>query len=102
MALKSKYGSLKEIPAEDVRLYVERDGAWHLDVDAKEDKAKLEEFRANNIALKNQLAEQMKRFEGIDPEQVRKLLADKGATDIDVAHPRMTLEELFLRVTSEK
>ena len=77
MALKSKYDSLKEIPAEDVRLYVERDGAWHLDVDGKEEKAKLEEFRANNIALKNQLAEQAKRFEGIDPEAVRKLAEEK-------------------------
>ena len=51
MALKSKYGSLKEIPAEDVRLYVERDGAWHLDVDSKEEKAKLAEFREHNIEL---------------------------------------------------
>jgi hypothetical protein len=30
MALKPKYDSLKDIPAEDVRLYVERDGAWYL------------------------------------------------------------------------
>jgi len=37
MALRKKYESLKEIPAEDVRLYVEREGAWHLDVDLKED-----------------------------------------------------------------
>ena len=39
--------------------------------------AKLDEFRANNIALSNQLAEQKKRFEGIDPEQVRKLAEEK-------------------------
>jgi len=77
MALRKKYDSLKEIPAEDVRLYVEREGAWHLDVDLKEEKAKLDEFRANNIALSNQLAEQKKRFEGIDPEQVRKLAEEK-------------------------
>ena len=77
MALRKKYESLKEIPAEDVRLYVERDGAWHLDVDLKEEKAKLDEFRANNIALTNQLAEQKKRFEGIDPEEVRKLAEEK-------------------------
>jgi len=77
MALRKKYDSLKEIPAEDVRLYVERDSAWHLDVDLKEEKAKLDEFRANNIALTNQLAEQKKRFEGIDPEQVRKLAEEK-------------------------
>ncbi len=54
MALKSKYDSLKEIPAEDVRLYVERDGAWHLDVDQRELKAKLDEMRGNNIALSKQ------------------------------------------------
>ena len=31
MALRKKYDVLKEIPAEDVRLYVERDGAWLFD-----------------------------------------------------------------------
>ena len=77
MALRKKYDSLKEIPAEDVRLYVEREGGWHLDVDLKEERAKLDEFRANNIALSNQLAEQKKRFEGIDPDKVRKLAEEK-------------------------
>ncbi len=77
MALKSKYDSLKEIPAEDVRLYVERDGAWHLDVDQRELKAKLDEMRANNIALSKRMADYEKRFEGIDPEQVRKLAEEK-------------------------
>ena len=48
-----------------------------LDVDGAADKSKLDEFRANNIALSNQLAEQKKRFEGIDPEQVRKLGEEK-------------------------
>ena len=49
MALKSKYDSLKEIPAEDVRLYVEREGAWHLDVDSKEDPAFVEELRRARV-----------------------------------------------------
>ena len=48
-----------------------------LDADGAADKSKLDEFRANNIALSNQLAEQKKRFEGIDPEQVRKLAEEK-------------------------
>jgi len=77
MALKTKYDSLKEIPAEDVRLYVERDGAWHLDVDQRELKAKLDEMRGNNIALSKRVADYEKRFEGIDPEQVRKLVEEK-------------------------
>jgi len=77
MALKFKFKSKDEIPAEQQALYVERDGAWLLDVDGAVDKSKLDEFRANNIALSNQLADQKKRFEGIDPEQVRKLAEEK-------------------------
>ena len=57
MPLQPKYKSLKEIPAEDVRLYVEREGAWHLDVDSKEEKAKLAEFRDHNIELEKQVRE---------------------------------------------
>ena len=68
MALKFKLKSKDEIPADQQALYVERDNGWMLDVDGVVDKSKLEEFRANNIALSNQLAEQKKRFEGIDPE----------------------------------
>lgn len=77
MALKFKIKSKDEIPADQQALYVEREGAWVLDVDGVVDKAKLEEFRANNITLSNQLAEQKKRFEGIDPDQVRKLAEEK-------------------------
>jgi hypothetical protein len=77
MALKFKFKTKDEIPAESQSLYVERDGGWMLDVDGVVDKAKLDEFRANNVALSNQLAEQKKRFEGIDPDEVRKLAEDK-------------------------
>jgi hypothetical protein len=73
MALKYKYATKQEIPAEHQSLYVERDGAWLLDADGVVDKSKHEEFRANNIALANQL----KRFEGIDPDAVRQLAEDK-------------------------
>jgi hypothetical protein len=77
MALKFKFKTKDEVPAESQSLYVERDGAWMLDVDGVVDKAKLDEFRANNVALTNQLAEQKKRFEGIDPDEVWKLAEDK-------------------------
>src|SRR5512137_833630 len=77
MALKYKFKSQDEIPAEQQALYVERDGAWQLDVDGAVDKSKLEEFRTNNITLSNQLAEQKKRFEGIDPDEVRRLADEK-------------------------
>lgn len=77
MALKFKFKSKDEIPAEQQALYVERDGAWILDVDGVVDKSKLDEFRTNNITLSNQLAEQKKRFEGIDPDEVRRLADEK-------------------------
>jgi len=77
MALKFKFKTKEEIPAESQSLYVERDGGWLLDVDGAVEKSKLDEFRTNNITLSNQLAEQRKRFEGIDPEEVKKLAEEK-------------------------
>ena len=73
MALKFKFKTKDEIPAELQSLYVERDGAWTLDAEGVVEKSKHEEFRTNNIALTNQL----KRFEGIDPDAVRQLAEDK-------------------------
>jgi len=78
MALKFKYNSKDEIPAELVALYAEREGAWQLDVDGVADKAKLDEFRTNNTALLKQLEEHRKRFDGIDPDEVRKLAEQKA------------------------
>jgi len=77
MALKFKLKSKDEVPAELVNLYVERDGAWHLDVEGAVDKAKLEEFRATNVALMKERDELKQRFEGIDPDEVRKLADEK-------------------------
>ena len=51
MALKFRLKSKDEVPAEVQHLYIERDGAWVLDIDGATDKAKLEESRANNIAV---------------------------------------------------
>jgi len=73
MALKYKYATKQEIPAEHQSLYVERDGAWLLDADGVVSQTKLDEFRQNNITLTNQL----KKFEGIDPDAVRQLAEDK-------------------------
>ncbi len=77
MALKFKYKSKDEIPAELMSLYAEREGAWQLDVDGVADKAKLDEFRTNNVALLKQVEDLKKRFEGIDPDEVRKLAEEK-------------------------
>src|SRR4051812_38135389 len=77
MALKLKYKTKDEVPAELQSIYVERDGEFALDVDGVVDKAKHDEFRSANIALKKELEDQKKRFEGIDPDEVRKLADEK-------------------------
>jgi len=74
MALERLIAKKDGIPAGLEQHYVERDGAFHLDVNGEADS----DFRKNNIALMQQLREQAKRFEGIDPEAVRALMAEKA------------------------
>jgi len=78
MALKYKYPTKQEIPAEQSALYVEREGAFFLDVEGVTDKVKADELRTHNIELRKQIEERDKRFEGIDPDEVRKLAAEKA------------------------
>ena len=73
MALKFKFKSKEEIPAEHLGLYVERDGAFVLDAEGAVEKAKLDEFRTINVNLQKQLTDLSKRFEGI--EQAVEILA---------------------------
>jgi hypothetical protein len=77
MALKFKFKSKDEIPAELLPLYAEREGAWVLDVDGAVEKSKVDEFRNTNVALLKERDELKKRFEGIDPDEVRKLADEK-------------------------
>jgi hypothetical protein len=77
MALKFKYASRDQIPAEHAGLYVERDGAFVLDADGAVEKSKLEEFRATNVAIMKERDDLKARFEGIDPDEVRKLADEK-------------------------
>ena len=77
MALKFKYASKEQIPAEQAALYVERDGVFVLDADGVVEKAKLDEFRNTNVALLKERDDLKKRFEGIDPDEVRKLADEK-------------------------
>src|SRR5207248_1680871 len=78
MALKYKLNSKDEIPAEFASLYVKRDGAFFLDADGVVEKSKLDEFRSNNVALQKQLSDLSQRFEGIDPDAVKRLFAEKA------------------------
>jgi len=82
MAIKFKAKTKDEIPTELQSLYVEGDGGFVLDVGGAVDKAKLDEFRTNNITLAKQLAETKRRFEGIESEQVRAVAAERDARDV--------------------
>lgn len=82
MPLKYKFKAREEIPAEHVNLYVERDGAFVLDAEGIVEKAKLDEFRNTNVALAREHDELKQRFEGIDPEEVRKLAEEKHKLEL--------------------
>jgi hypothetical protein len=77
MALKYKFKTKDEVPAEHLPLYTERDGAWVLDIEGAVEKAKLDEFRNSNAVLSKERDELKQRFDGIDPELARTLLAEK-------------------------
>lgn len=77
MPLKFKYRSQSEIPPEHAALYLQHDGAWLLDADGAVDKSKLDESRAANAALAKERDDLKKRFEGIDPDEVRRLADEK-------------------------
>jgi hypothetical protein len=72
MALKNKYANAGEIPAEMKSFYVEREGAWLLDSERNE------ELRQTNITVMKERDALLKRFEGIDPDEVQKLAAEKA------------------------
>src|SRR5438270_10067712 len=77
MALRFKFKSKDEIPADQSSLYVERDGAWVLDAEGIVEKSKLDEFRNTNVSLIKERDELRQRYEGIDPEAVKLLAAEK-------------------------
>jgi hypothetical protein len=105
MALKYKYTKREEIPAEQAALYVEREGAFVLDVDGATDKAKveelrtkIEEFRESNVTALRENRELKERFAGIDPEAVKALEAEKAR----LVEEQRLKEGKFQEVLAEK
>ena len=82
MALKYKYTGKDQIPAEHAALYVERDGAFFLDAEGVTDKVKADELRNNNIELRKQLEDFTTRFDGINPDEVRRLAEEKRKLEL--------------------
>ena len=97
MPLKFKYASQQEIPAEHQAFYVERDGAFYADIEGATEKAKADELRDNNIALKKQIEEYNARFDGIDPEEHRRLLEEKRKLELQAqGHKPEEIEKLVV------
>jgi hypothetical protein len=82
MPLKYKYSTKQEIPAEQCSLYVERDGAFYLDAEGVVDKVRADEMRDHNIELRKQIETHTSRFEGIDPDEHRRLLEEKRKLEL--------------------
>ena len=77
MALKLKYKTKDEVPAELQSMDIGALAPVDRHVDGVVDKSKHDEFRNANVALKKELEDQKKKFEGIDPDEVRKLADEK-------------------------
>ena len=78
MALKYKYTTKQEIPAEQQSLYVEREGAFYLDAEGVVDKAKADEMRNHNIDLRKQLEESLRTA----TEERQKIQAEKERLEL--------------------
>ena len=97
MPLKYKYASKGEVPAEHAALYVERDGAVFLDAEGVTEKSKADEMRNHNIELRKQIDEHKARFEGIDPEEVRRLAEEKRKLELEAqGHKPEEIEKIVV------
>ena len=78
MALKYKFKSRDEIPAELANLYVERDGAFVLDAEGVVEKTKADEMRNHNVDLRKQIEESSRTA----TEQLKQVQAEKERLEL--------------------
>lgn len=89
-----------ELPADHKSLYVERDGAWYLDVEGVVPKERLEEFRTNNRNLTKENAELKKKIADIDFDDIEDLKAKRK--EIEDGHIKgKKAEEILEQRTKE-
>ena len=78
MALKYKFKSRDEIPAELANLYVERDDAFVLDAEGVVEKTKADEMRNHNVDLRKQIEESSRTA----TEQLKQVQAEKERLEL--------------------
>lgn len=77
MPLKYRIKNREEIAPEEQRYYTEQDGVWVLCVEGAVEKAQLDEMREAHARTVKELAAVNARFNGIDPDEARKVAAEK-------------------------
>ena len=94
---KFKYAKAEEIPESFKQYYVQgSDGVWYLQVEGAVDKARHDEFRDNNIQLKQQLA----KFEGVDADKYKDLLGKETLLNDKKLVDSGKIEELLAQRTA--
>ncbi len=99
MALKQKYATAAEVPAEVKSLYLERDGGFVLDAERD---PKVDELRTSNVNLLKEIATWKQRFDGIDPEAVRALAEEKRKLEEAAQLKAGEFEKVLAARTAEK
>ena len=95
MALQAVVQQLDNIPEALQSAYVEKDGAFHLNVEGMVDKSKLDDFRSNNVKLLKDLEAMQGKFKNVDLDQYNNLLqAHNDGTDKKLMDEGK-IEELF-------
>lgn len=99
MALKHQLEKIEEV-AEPLRAFYEagQDGKYYLQVEGMVPKAKLDEFRDNNIELQRKITEYDTKFKDVDVVKYKELLAAQGKTPKEIedavqARLRVAMEE---------
>lgn len=85
MALKHSIDKIEDV-AEPLRGYYEsaQDGKYYLQVEGMVPKAKLDEFRDNNIKLTQKVSEYETKFKDVDVDKYRQLLTAQGKTPDEI------------------
>jgi len=100
MSLKAKYQNVADIP-ENLKSFYEAnsDGVFYLQVEGMVPKAQVDEFRNNNIALKQKLDQ----FQGVDLEEYKTLktrTAEDFKTAVAAATQKLSEEQIEAAVQS--
>jgi len=75
--LKRFYAKKDEVPEALSAFYVEQDGGYVLQAEGHVDRSKVDEMRTENISLRKKVEELTAKFNGVDPEEFRRLAEEK-------------------------